>query len=102
MFFDRLFRPKPQETVARVLYAKAVEQSRSPGLYAGLGAPDTVEGRFEVYTLHVVLLLDRLRGHGAEATDVSQRLFDGYVKALDNLIARRQRTAPDRKEASGF
>src|ERR1700744_5451214 len=82
----RLLLPPPAVAAGRALYARAVEQARAPGLYADLGAPDTVEGRFELYSLHVVLLLDRLRGHGEAATDVSQMLFDTYVKGLDNAL----------------
>lgn len=81
-----LFKPKPAQIAGRALYARVVEQSRSPGLYRDLGAPDTVEGRFEVYSLHVVLLLERLRGHGQTAADVSQALFDAYVKGLDDAL----------------
>lgn len=86
MLLDRLFRPRPTLAAGRALYARAVEQSRSPPLYSDFGAPDTVEGRFEIYSLHVVLLLDRLRGHGEGAAEVSQALFDAYVKALDNAL----------------
>ena len=83
----RLFRPHPTREVGRALYASVVEQSRSPALYQALGAPDTVEGRFEVYSLHVILVLDRL-GSATEdrAKDVSQALFDTYVKALDHAL----------------
>ena len=82
-----LFRPRARPwPPAATLYALAVDQARSRGLYADLGAPDTAEGRFEMYSLHVVLLLDRLRGHGAEAADVSQNLFDTYVKDLDTAL----------------
>jgi cytochrome b pre-mRNA-processing protein 3 len=45
-----------------------------------------VEGRFEVYTLHVVLLLDRLNQAGDRAKAVSQALFDTYVKSLDDAL----------------
>ena len=86
MLLDRLFRPRPARVAGRALYAVAVEQSRAPALYSDLGAPDTVEGRFEIYSLHVVLLLDRLRGHGEVAADVSQALFDTYVAGLDNAL----------------
>ena len=86
MLLDRLLRPRPAVAAGRALYARAVEQARAPGLYADLGAPDTVEGRFELYSLHVVLLLDRLRGHGDVAADVSQVLFDTYVKGLDAAL----------------
>ncbi|MCR5875758.1 ubiquinol-cytochrome C reductase [Phenylobacterium sp. J426] len=81
-----LFKPKPARTAGRALYARVVEQARSPALYRDLGAPDTPEGRFEIYSLHVVLLLERLRGHGAAATEVSQALFDAYVSHLDDAL----------------
>ena len=86
MLLDRLYRPRPALSAGRALYARAVAQSREPSLYADLGVPDTVEGRFEVYSLHVVLLLDRLRGHGEAAAEVSQALFDTYVNGLDNAL----------------
>ena len=86
MLLDRLFRPRAALTAGRSLYTLAVDQARAPSLYADLGAPDTAEGRFEIYSLHVVLLLDRLRGQGDEATDVSQVLFDAYVKDLDTAL----------------
>jgi cytochrome b pre-mRNA-processing protein 3 len=86
MVLDRLFRGRPATAAGRALYARAVEQSRIPALYEDLRTPDTVEGRFELYSLHVVLLLDRLRGHGADAGEVSQVLFDTYVKSLDHAL----------------
>ena len=81
-----LFKPKPAVTAGRALYARVVEQARTPALYLDLGAPDTVGGRFEIYSLHVVLLLERLRGQGQAAADVSQALFDAYVKGLDDAL----------------
>jgi cytochrome b pre-mRNA-processing protein 3 len=86
MILERLFRQRPARAAGRTLYAAVVEQSRIPALYAELRAPDTVEGRFEVYTLHVVLLLDRLRGQGPQAAETSQALFDTYVEALDDAL----------------
>ncbi|MDP3174852.1 MAG: ubiquinol-cytochrome C chaperone family protein [Phenylobacterium sp.] len=86
MLLERFFRPRSATAAGRALYAAAVARSRNPALYGALAAPDTVEGRFEIYTLHVVLLLDRLRGQGAAAADVSQALFDTYVKALDHAL----------------
>ena len=86
MVLDRLFRPRPALIAGRALYAEAVEQARAPALYGELGAPDTVEGRFELYSLHVVLLLDRLRGQGEAAAEVSQALFDTYISSLDHAL----------------
>jgi cytochrome b pre-mRNA-processing protein 3 len=86
MLFDRLFRRRPARAAGRSLYASVVEQARTPALYADLGAPDTVEGRFEIYTLHVVLLLDRLKRQGAAAAETAQSLFDTYVAQLDHAL----------------
>jgi cytochrome b pre-mRNA-processing protein 3 len=83
---QRLFRPRPAKAVGLTLYRSAVEQARMPALYAELGAPDTVEGRFEVYSLHVVLLLSRLRGEGEQAAETSQALFDAYTNGLDDAL----------------
>ena len=76
MLLDRLFRTKPALTAGRALYAAEVDQSRTPALYETYAAPDTVEGRFEIYTLHVFLLLDRLKRQGPQASDTAQALFD--------------------------
>jgi cytochrome b pre-mRNA-processing protein 3 len=83
---NRLFKPRPSQLAGRALYGRVVDQARSPALYEAYGAPDTVEGRFEVYTLHVVLLLDRLRRQGDQAAETSQALFDTYVKSLDDAL----------------
>ncbi len=86
MILDRLFRRKPTEKVGRMLYDACVAQARTPQLYERFAAPDTVEGRFEIYTLHVVLLLDRLKRQGPRAADTAQGLFDTYLSALDDAL----------------
>jgi cytochrome b pre-mRNA-processing protein 3 len=86
MLLDRLFRPRAAKDAGRALYARVVEQARQPALYQALGCPDTVEGRFELYTLHLVLLLERLRGQGERAAETSQALFDTYLSALDHAL----------------
>lgn len=86
MLLDRLFRPRPAQAMGRALYQSVVDQSRTPALYADLGVPDTVEGRFELYTLHIVLMIERLRGQGEQAAETSQALFDTYVKSLDHAL----------------
>ncbi|MBU1377884.1 MAG: ubiquinol-cytochrome C reductase [Alphaproteobacteria bacterium] len=80
----RLFKPRPAHAAGRELYARAVAQARVPGLYTELGAPDTVEGRFELYSLHTYLLLERLKDQGPQAAETGQVLFDTYLSGLDN------------------
>ncbi|MDP1874595.1 ubiquinol-cytochrome C chaperone family protein [Phenylobacterium sp.] len=86
MILERLFRPKPAKIAGQKLYAGVVAQARQPDFYSRLAAPDTVEGRFELYSLHVVLLLDRLKRQGAAAGTTAQALFDAYVSALDDAL----------------
>ena len=86
MFLDRFFRPRVTLAMGQKLYAGVVTQARSPVLYEAYGVPDTVEGRFELYTAHVFLLLDRLRGQGGRASETSQALFDTYLAALDDAL----------------
>ena len=52
-----LRRPSSSRQNANRLHAAAVAQARSPTLYALMGAPDTIEGRFELLCAHVILLL---------------------------------------------
>ena len=84
MFLQRLMRPGPDKAAGRRLYAAVVAQAREPALYADLGAPDTPDGRFEVYTLHMLMVLKRLADAGARASTVSQTLFDAYLGGLDH------------------
>jgi cytochrome b pre-mRNA-processing protein 3 len=86
MFLDRLFKPRPAKLAGAELYASAARQARAPALYATLGVPDTREGRFELYSLHVILLLDRLKGQGEAAAETSQAVFDAYVRGLDDAF----------------
>jgi cytochrome b pre-mRNA-processing protein 3 len=86
MVLERLFARRPAKAAGLALYASAARQSRRPGFYTRMGAPDTAEGRFEVYSLHVVLLLHRLKGEGEQAKETSQATFDAFVQALDDAL----------------
>lgn len=49
-----------------------------------MGAPDTVEGRFELLVVHIALLVDRLGAAAQPAA--SQALFDVFVGDLDGAL----------------
>ena len=86
MLFEKLFRPSAARVAGQILYAAAVSQARQPALYVDLAVPDTIEGRFELHNLHVLLLLHRLKGQGTAAADAAQALFDTYVGELDGTL----------------
>jgi len=86
MLLQRLFAPPATQGAGRALFASAVDQARRPDFYTAFGVADTVEGRFELYTLHVALLLIRLKGQGQIAAQTAQHLFDAYVRSLDDAL----------------
>ena len=45
-----LFRRNPLRETAELAYRRIVEQAREPGFFGDLGVPDTVDGRFELFT----------------------------------------------------
>jgi len=83
MMFERWFPPRPAVAAGRALYKSLSTQARQPALYLQAGVPDTVEGRFELYVLHLVLVLHRLKGQGAQASETSQAVFDTFLSNLD-------------------
>ncbi|MEZ5892113.1 MAG: ubiquinol-cytochrome C chaperone family protein [Parvularculaceae bacterium] len=83
--FKGLFRKDPGLEAGRTLYAAAVAQAREPVLYARFGAPDKVEGRFEMVALHVWLVMRRLKETEA-ARHVSQHLCDAMFQNLDDSL----------------
>lgn len=82
----QLFRPRTEVRQAEALYPRVVDQARQPAFYTVLAVPDRIDARFELYTLHVLLLLMRLRAEGEHGSAIGQRLFDVYVSALDDSL----------------
>jgi cytochrome b pre-mRNA-processing protein 3 len=82
-----LFKPRAGPRVGDDLYALAVAQARNSAFYTRLGVADRIDARFELYTLHVLLLVLRLRDEKtAEGRDAAQAVFDVYVSALDHAL----------------
>lgn len=83
---QNLFRTRPRERPGQALYEAAVRQARDPAFYTRLGVADRIDARFELYTLHVLLLVMRLRDEGERGAEVGQDLFNTYVSALDHAL----------------
>jgi cytochrome b pre-mRNA-processing protein 3 len=79
----RRFRPNSQDRSIRDLYGAIVAQARSVEFYGAYGVPDTVEGRFDLIVLYIVLLLARLDRDGSPARGIGQKLFDVFCSDLD-------------------
>lgn len=81
----RLFGSKRNE-VAEQIYAAIVAQAREPVFYARHGVPDTVDGRFELISLHMFLVLQRLKAQGEPAAALAQDLFDTMFDDMDRSL----------------
>lgn len=80
----RLFRRKPFLREGHALYTAAVEAAREPGYYLELGVADTLQGRFDLFSLHVALVIRRLRHDGDPAgKDIAQAVFDAMFSDMD-------------------
>lgn len=84
--FDRLFRKDPLKAPARQVYHGLVEAARRPFLYGDKGAPDSVDGRFDLIILHAVLVFRRLRGLGDESKHFNQLIFDIMFDDMDAAL----------------
>jgi cytochrome b pre-mRNA-processing protein 3 len=87
LLFARLFRAdRAAEAAADAAYGAVVAQAREPALYAGLGVPDSVSGRFEMVVLHTVLVIGRLRKDGPQGTALAQLVFDAFCRDMDQSL----------------
>lgn len=81
------FRSKKRRgDVAAQLYVVSVEQARSPAFFTEMGVPDSVDGRFDMIILHIMLLIRRMRTQGEEAAAVSQELLNLMFADMDRNL----------------
>lgn len=83
----RLFkRSRENAAIARAVYGTIVAQARQPALYADFGVADTVDGRFDMVVLHLVLAMERLRRAGAAGGGLAQAVFDAFLTDMDRTL----------------
>ena len=63
-----------------------MQQSRNVSLFTHFNVPDTVNGRFESLTLHLFLILNKLRGNGGNYEEFAQEIIDHLVVKLDHAL----------------
>lgn len=79
-------RPRWQAPEVTALYNALATQARHPQLYTAGGVPDSLDGRFDLLTLHLALLLRRLRGQSRAADAMRQALFDLFAADMDRNL----------------
>lgn len=87
MALMRLLRRRPHERAGFALYGAAVAHARAPHHFAGLGVPDTLDGRFDMVALFAFLLVDRLRREQTEeGAALAQAVFDAMFADMDQNL----------------
>jgi cytochrome b pre-mRNA-processing protein 3 len=82
----KFFRRNPLDDSIARLYGTIVAQARAAPFYRSYGVPDTVDGRFEMVVLHMVLMLRRLEGEPAAGRAIGQGLFDWFCRDMDGSL----------------
>jgi cytochrome b pre-mRNA-processing protein 3 len=86
MIFAQWRARRASKALIEQILGEIVAAARRPALYQALGAPDRIDGRFELLTLHAGLLLRRLAALGGVADAIAQDLVDSLFAYFDDTL----------------
>ena len=86
MIFAQWRARRASKAVIEQILGEIVAASRRPALYEALGAPDRIDGRFELLTLHAGLVLRRLAALGGLADAIAQDLVNSVFAHFDDTL----------------
>jgi cytochrome b pre-mRNA-processing protein 3 len=85
-FFDRRRQTAAARDAAEAIYKAAVARARDPIFYARYAVPDSLDGRFDMISLHVFLVLHRLKQEDDRTKALAQKLFDTMFADMDESL----------------
>ncbi len=77
---------RASKTLIEQIRGEIVAAARRPELYEALAAPDRMDGRFELLTVHAGLVLRRLAALGGVADAIAQDLVDSLFTHFDDTL----------------
>jgi cytochrome b pre-mRNA-processing protein 3 len=80
-------RSKERRLTAERIYAALVTRAREPVFFERFGVPDTVDGRFDLLTLHAWLVLARVKTNAQLSQALVDTIFVGFEEALREMGA---------------
>ena len=86
MIFARWRARRASRAVIEQILGEIVAAARRPALYQALQAPDRIDGRFELLTLHAGLVLRRLTALGGLADAIAQELVNSVFMHFDDTL----------------
>ena len=77
----------PAAQPGQALYNRVVDMARRPDWYLAGGAPDTMDGRFDMVALVLSLVLIRLEDENSEAArQMAADLADRFIADMDGTL----------------
>ena len=86
MIFAQWRARRASRAVIEQILGEIVAAARRPALYSALQAPDRIDGRFELLTLHAGLVLRRLKGLGGLGDAMAQELVNRLFLHFDDTL----------------
>jgi cytochrome b pre-mRNA-processing protein 3 len=86
MIWSLLKRKKNNQVLVQRQYELITGAARSPGFYEHMNVPDTVIGRFEMITIHLVLYLRRTAAAGEVVQGMAQEVLEAFFEDVDHSI----------------
>jgi cytochrome b pre-mRNA-processing protein 3 len=83
---SRLFGERRERSALRPLYDSVVAAAREPAWYREGGVPDTLEGRFDMVSAMLALVLLRLEAEGEAAKPESVALTEIFIDDMDGTL----------------
>ncbi len=77
---------RDERQAAARLYDTILEAARRPGLYLHHGVPDTLQGRFEMVTLHLFAVLHRLMHVPGDDAELARLVSERFVEDMDSTF----------------
>jgi cytochrome b pre-mRNA-processing protein 3 len=77
---------RARRQTARFLYGSIVTAARQRIFYARWGVPDTMQGRFELILVHMVLVQHRLLAEDDDGARLARALSEAFVVDMDDQM----------------
>lgn len=74
------------EAITLIVYEKIVAAARQKRFYAEFFVPDTPIGRYEMLSLHVFLLMHRLKSEDTALKGLTQDIAEEFFKDVDHSL----------------
>ncbi|MCO6410045.1 ubiquinol-cytochrome C chaperone family protein [Hoeflea alexandrii] len=86
MIWNLFKRKKSNQALVERQYAEITRAARVPAFYESMGVPDTVLGRFEMISIHLILYLRRTGKAGEPSRALAQDIVDAFFEDVDHSI----------------